>query len=81
MVRMKRAEMLPAADSSPISSWGLRCHFSGKSLYCALEVEEEEEGRLSDAQEGPSVFDNHTPAHVNQTSSSSHELHLANQRK
>lgn len=69
--------MLPAADGSPLSSR----HFSGNGLHCALEEEEEEEGRLSGAQEGPSLFDNHTPALVNQTSSSSHELHLENQRK
>ena len=40
-------------------------------LHCVLKMKL----RLSDAQERPSVFDNHTPALLNQNLSSSHELH------
>lgn len=46
-------------------------------LCCVLKEKE----RLSNTQERPKVFDNRTPALLNQTFFSSHELHHENQRK
>lgn len=46
-------------------------------LHCVLK----KKGRLSDVQQGPSVFNNHIPALLKRTFSLPHELHLENQRK
>ena len=66
MVSKKSAKLLSAADSSPLSPWASRYSPAGQTRTVDASMTPplwswRRRKRLSDTQERPSVFDNHTP--------------------